>query len=321
MALGFGCVNLGSAGAGGSARTGARLVGEALDLGVRVFDTADAYGDGASERVLGAALRARRDDAFVATKGGYVFRERSAGEQRARRAAVGTLRRLGRPRPSSSAVATGGGGGSYAAQDFSPHHLRSAVEGSLRRLRTDRIDRYQLHGPREVLPDLLAELVDLRGAGKVLSFGIGAEDVAAATAWLDVPEVDGLQIPFGVLDPAAADVLFPRLVAQPPDVWARGVLGGGLLALATRDPEAVAGDPKAPVITALRQLAATTGVGVDELAIAYVQSFPEVSTVLVGISSSEHLRRNVGLLSGPLDPAVVALVRDLAEREDAGGRA
>src|SRR4051812_9318058 len=79
--LGFGCVNLGSAGGGRSVRSDVRLVREALDLGVRTFDTADAYGKGTSERILGRALRGRRDDAFVATKGGYLFRERTGPEQ------------------------------------------------------------------------------------------------------------------------------------------------------------------------------------------------------------------------------------------------
>ena len=304
MTLGFGAVNLGSAGSGRSARAGTRLVAEALDLGVRVFDTADAYGNGASERVLGAALRRRRDDAFLATKGGYVFRERSAVAQAGRRTAAGLRRRLRQP-----SGRTGGatGGGAYAAQDFSPHHLRSAIEGSLRRLRTDRIDRYQLHGPHEVMPELLGELVDLRDAGKVLSFGIGAEVLAEAAPWLDVPEVDGLQVPFGVLDPQAADLLFPRVASRPLDVWARGVLGGGLLADAMRDPEHMANDPRGRMIEQLRDLATAAGLGLDALAIAFVRSFAEVSTILVGISSSEHLRRNVSMFSAPQpDPDVIA---------------
>jgi aryl-alcohol dehydrogenase-like predicted oxidoreductase len=317
--LGFGCVNLGSAGSGGSARAGVRLVREALDLGVRVFDTADAYGSGASERVLGAGLRGRRDEAFVATKGGYVGRERIALEQQARRLAAGARRRL-RTRASGGQSGTGTNS-PYAAQDFTPCHLRAAVEGSLRRLRTDRIDRYQLHGPREVLPDVLAELVDLRSAGKVLSFGIGAEDVTVAAAWLVVPEVVGVQIPFGVLDPEATDDLFPQLAGRPVDVWARGVLGGGLLARATRDPGAIVGDAKEPIIAALRDLQATTGLGLDELATAFVRSFPEVSTILIGIGSSEHLRRNVELLGEPPpDPGVVMQLQALARHEDAGAR-
>ena len=72
--LGFGCVKL-----GGSAgmRAGVRLVRAAIDSGVTVFDTADAYNAGASERTLGHALGARRADVVVMTKGGYLFRDRT----------------------------------------------------------------------------------------------------------------------------------------------------------------------------------------------------------------------------------------------------
>jgi aryl-alcohol dehydrogenase-like predicted oxidoreductase len=142
-----------------------------------------------------------------------------------------------------------------------------------------------------------------------------------AAAWLVVPEVVGVQIPFGVLDPEATDDLFPQLAGRPVDVWARGVLGGGLLARATRDPGAIVGDAKEPIIAALRDLQATTGLGLDELATAFVRSFPEVSTILIGIGSSEHLRRNVELLGEPPpDTGVVMQLQALARHEDAGAR-
>src|SRR5579859_7757969 len=135
--FGLGCVNLGSVGG----RRGARLVHQALDLGVRFFDTADAYGAGASERVIGAALRGRRDRAFVATKAGYVFKERTALEHAARRLASAAIRPVGRlTRRGSSATSLLAGSSGYASQDFSARHLRTALEASLRRLDTDYID-------------------------------------------------------------------------------------------------------------------------------------------------------------------------------------
>ena len=82
-----------------------------------------------------------------------------------------------------------------------------------------------------------------------------------------MPAVACVQVPFGVLDPEAADDLFPLLATRPADVWARGVLGGGLLALAERDPGAVAGDPKARPSSALRRVADDTGLGLDQLAV------------------------------------------------------
>jgi 1-deoxyxylulose-5-phosphate synthase len=291
-------VNLASAGAGRSTRADVRLVEEALERGVRLFDTADVYGAGASERVLGRALRGRRSEVVVATKGGYVFRERTRFQQSARRAGAGVLRRIPMSRRRSGGSMTRPGA-DYAERDESSRYLRAAVEGSLRRLRTDYIDVYQLHGPSSVDSSIFDELQDLEAAGKVRGFGVGAESVAAATEWLAVPAVRTVQVPFGVLDPEAVDLLFPHLEARPVELWARGVLGGGLLALTERDPVAVAAHDKAPRIERLHELARRSGRAIDDLAIGYVRSFRQVSALLVGISSSAHLRRNLELMESP----------------------
>ena len=129
----------------------------------------------------------------------------------------------------------------------------------MRRLRTDYIDVYQLHGPSRVDASLFDELQDLEAVGKVRAFGIGAESVAAAVEGLAVPALRTLQVPFGVLDPEAVDLLFPHLETRPVELWARGVLGGGLLGLTARDPAAVAAHDKAPRIERLRDLARRSG--------------------------------------------------------------
>src|SRR5690348_13811998 len=98
--FGLGCVNLGHPSRGGVSG-GVRLVHMAMDFGVRFYGTADAYGGGVSERVLGRALRKRRAQAFVATKAGYLFRDRGRLERVARHLAMfGTAQ--GRPRPSEA---------------------------------------------------------------------------------------------------------------------------------------------------------------------------------------------------------------------------
>src|SRR4051794_41601541 len=84
--IGLGCVGLGS-GADRRVADDVRLVRAAIDLGVTTFDTADVYGGGASEHVLGRAIGQRRDEVVVATKGGFVFRARPPVEQWARRRA------------------------------------------------------------------------------------------------------------------------------------------------------------------------------------------------------------------------------------------
>ena len=113
-----------------------RAIRRALELGVTLFDTADVYGCGHSERVLGRALGGRRDDAVIVTKVGNVFDERTR---------------------------TAGG------KDLSPGYVRQACEASLRRLGTDRIDVYLIHdglaGPHDV-PAVLDVLEELVAAGR-----------------------------------------------------------------------------------------------------------------------------------------------------------
>ena len=136
-----------------------RAIRRALELGVTLFDTADVYGCGHSERVLGRALAGRRDDVVIVTKVGNLFDEESR---------------------------TGAG------NDLSPAYLRRACDSSLRRLDTDRIDVYLIHDglatPDDVPPvvDVLEELV---AAGKVRWYGSSVSDPAIVRAMAEGPHM------------------------------------------------------------------------------------------------------------------------------------
>jgi aryl-alcohol dehydrogenase-like predicted oxidoreductase len=136
-----------------------RAIRRALDLGVTLFDTADAYGCGHSERVLGRALAERRDDVVIVTKVGNLFDEQTR---------------------------TAGG------QDLSPAYLRRACDASLRRLDTDRIDVYLIHGgfagPEDV-PAVVDVLEELVAAGKVRWYGSSVSDPAIVTAMAEGPHM------------------------------------------------------------------------------------------------------------------------------------
>lgn len=305
MRFGCGCVNLGSASASGTWTDQIRLVRAAVDAGVTVFDTADVYGAGSSERILGRALRGRRAEVTISTKGGYNFRPRARGEQLARRS-ISQLAKAGRRTNRTVTAVPANARQLYATQDFTPRHLRDALEASLRRLNTDFVDVYQLHGPPHLLGDLLQELDDLRQAGTVLQFGVGAESVASAVDW--VPSLGGevLQLPFGLLDPEAEELVFPLASVHVVEIWARGVLAGGVLSAAIDDIASVADHPKRHLIAALAHVAREAGLQLDELAVRWIRRYPDVATVLLGMSSIEHLQRNLALAVLP------ALSDDLA---------
>jgi aryl-alcohol dehydrogenase-like predicted oxidoreductase len=310
--FGLGCVNLGSQG-----RAGVRLVHQALDLGVHFFDTADAYGSGQSERVLGRALRLRRQEAFIATKAGYIFKDRSTLASAARNVASPGLQvarrwaRSVRGGPSSR-------GNAYGEQDFSPLYLRKALEGSLRRLGTDFVDLYQLHGPQTVDDDVVALMLDLRSEGKIRGLGVGLERLDNAEDWLSTGALSGIQIPFGLLDPEAGDEIIPRAATLGIPVVVRGVFAGGFVArpsggdtmrLRLGQPERLA---------ALSALAAASGADTMQLAAWFVTARPGVSTVLVGTSSPRHLSHGVRCVQTPPPEHVLRRLEALVARDSAG---
>jgi aryl-alcohol dehydrogenase-like predicted oxidoreductase len=130
-----------------------RAIHRALELGVTFFDTADVYGTGHSERVLGRALAGRRDEVVIATKWGNTYDEAS--------------RQL-------------------TGHDPTPGYLRRALEASLARLGTDRIDLYQLHLGDLPVPqaeELLGTLEDLVGEGLIRGYGWSTDDPVRAEAW------------------------------------------------------------------------------------------------------------------------------------------
>jgi aryl-alcohol dehydrogenase-like predicted oxidoreductase len=146
-----------------------RAIRRALELGVTLFDTADVYGCGHSERVLGRALAGRRDDVVVVTKVGNVFDEQTR---------------------------TAGGA------DVSPTYLRRACDASLRRLDTDRIDVYLIHdglaGPQSV-PAVIDVLEELVAAGKLRWYGSSMSDPAIVRALAEGPHMVAVQHELNVL--------------------------------------------------------------------------------------------------------------------------
>jgi aryl-alcohol dehydrogenase-like predicted oxidoreductase len=296
-ALGLGCANLANMAAGGGGRRSVRLVEWAIDHGIDFFDTADAYGDGASERVIGKAIRGRRDAVTVATKAGFLFTERGRLEAAARR----VLRPVaGLVKSGLSRAAERVHGPAYVEKDFSLGHLRGALDQSLCRLDTDYIDVYQMHepegGPTDELLEWAASAVQ---SGKVRRFGVSVEQPADAAAWLEHDLISSVQTPYGITNLGGARLL-PSLRNSERLVIVRGVLGAGVLDDRLTADEVRARTSNWELVEGLRALADEVGVSVVQLAVWFVRRRADIDRYLVGISSIAHAEEIVAAGHNPL---------------------
>jgi len=276
----------------------------AYDGGVRLFDTADAYGCGHAERVLGKALAPFRDDVVIATKVGLVFDE-----------------------------ATRSGDG----VDVSPAYLRQACEASLRRLGTDHLDIYQLH-PGEVTADQAPGVVEvfdqLVGEGKIRSYGTSNEaaaviDVFAAGAGC-VAVQQQLNV-FGANEDALARCAAHDLAVLARSPLAMGFLSGKYHSVGQLIPGDVrretpywdyfteAGMPRwQRRLDAVREELRTGGRTLVQGALAYVWARSHRAVALGGIRTPEQARKQAGALGhGPLTSAQVARIDALIAAPEA----
>jgi aryl-alcohol dehydrogenase-like predicted oxidoreductase len=257
------------------AAASARVVAAALDSGVNFVDTADIYGSGQSEEFLGRALAGRRDSVIVATKFGNKMEGQGEGAR--------------------------------------PEYIRRAIEDSLRRLGTDRIDLYQLHRPDPNIPigDTLEALDGLVKSGKVREIGasnFSVEQIHEAEAAVRVgaarfvsvqneyslmhrqPEKDVLPecirrgLAFLPYFPLANGLLTGKYRrGQAPPKGSRGEAGWGPKVFTEENLE---------IVESLRQFAESRGHTLLELAFSWLLSRPAVASVIAGAKAPEQAQAN-----------------------------
>lgn len=283
--LGFGCARIGSFNNPMTTSATNRFLTQALDFGVTLFDTADVYGQGDSERALGELLRDRRDAAVVVTKVGQRFPARARIFRPLKRVIKPLISRSARVRAGVSAQRP-----TKLATDFSPRYLRLAIEASLRRLRTETIDALLLHSP------LAADLRDGRPfealecakeQGKVRCIGVACDDVDAVRMALVWPGVQMIEIAPPVFQAAAIEIR-------------QAVVARGLHVL-------------------LREAIRYRGSATPMNAVVAAARDPVVSSVIVGTNSPTHLGE---LSRAVLMPGTTssAFQRVLDARTDIAGR-
>jgi aryl-alcohol dehydrogenase-like predicted oxidoreductase len=273
-----------------------RLVDIALEAGLNMFDSADVYSGGAAEEILGAAVKGRRDRVIVSTKG--TFRH-------------------------------GDGPNDVGSSRF---HLIKSVEGSLRRLGTDYIDIYQLHGFDAATPieETLQTLDDLVRAGKIRYLGVSNFSGWHLMKSLAVSEKYGLaryvahQAYYSLIGREYEWELMPLGLDQGVGAVVWSPLGWGRLTGKIRRGQprpkvsrlnssvAVENGPQVDdeylfaVVDALDVVAKETGKTVPQIALNWLLHRPTVANVIIGARNEEQLRQNLGAIGWNLAPEQIA---------------
>jgi aryl-alcohol dehydrogenase-like predicted oxidoreductase len=306
--IGFGTWALGSTWWGDvSEDQGERLLSEALELGITFFETGDAYGQGANEQLVGRVLGPHRDRIQLSTKFGYELaegrQEHSEGE-----------------RP----------------QRWDGPFIRAALEASLRRLGTDRVDLYQLHNPRLEAIDsdeCFATLEELREEGKIRHYGVA---LGPAIGWreeglraIDTRGVASVQTVYNLLEQEPGRELIAAAAARGVGLMARVPASSGLLD-DNLTPETTFGPgdhrrhrPHEWLVQGLQKIDRIrflcepgTGRTMAQAALRFILAQPQMAVVIPTITNRAELVEYAGAAAAPeLTDDELARVAELYERD------
>jgi aryl-alcohol dehydrogenase-like predicted oxidoreductase len=297
-AIGLGCMGMSWAYGAGDDAESARVLNEALDRGVTLLDTADVYGAGANEELIGRTLAGRRDEFVLATK----FGMRSRGGQA----------RSDRP-------------DTYV--DTSPQWVREAADASLSRLGFDTIDLYYAHrrNPEVPIEDTVGAMAELVQAGKVRHLGLSEVSAATLRAAHAVHPIAALQVEYSLFTRDPEDELLPTCRELGVALVAYSPVGRGLLTGAVGDAAALADDDFRKVALprfhgdnlaanlkladAVRQVAAEIGATPAQAALAWLLAQDDLVVPIPGTKRVRYLRENVAAADVTLTAAQVAALR------------
>jgi aryl-alcohol dehydrogenase-like predicted oxidoreductase len=277
----------------------------AIDMGVNLIDTADVYGDGRSERLIGQVLRDRKGERiYVATKAG---------------------RRL---EP-------------HTAEGYNRENLTAFVERSLANLGVEALDLLQLHCPPTAVyyrPDVYGVLDDLTTAGKLRFYGVSVEKVEEALKAIEYPGVQSVQIIFNMLRPRPAERFFPEARRRRVGILARVPLASGLrtgkLSAASHFSdddhrlynrygqafdvgETFSGVPYEVGLQAVEELRplAPRGATMAQMALRWILMFEPVTCAIPGAKTAAQAEANCAASDlPPLSPDAMAAAQDIYDR-------
>jgi aryl-alcohol dehydrogenase-like predicted oxidoreductase len=261
--IGLGCMSLDPE----RESNGIKIIHRAIELGVNYFDTADLYNKGLNETLVGKALLSKRKEIVLATKVGNHLRADGSG------------------------------------WDWNPgkEYIIKAVEESLRRLKTDYIDLYQLHGG--TIEDPIDETIEafeyLKKCGKILHYGISSIRPNVIREYVKRSSIVSVMMQYSLLDRRPEESVLKMLQENNIGVLVRGSLAQGLLA--GKAPKDYLGYLPAEVKKAAEAVSSCVNKdrSASQTALRYVLQHPAVTAAVVGISKLEQLEEVAGAMSSP----------------------
>jgi aryl-alcohol dehydrogenase-like predicted oxidoreductase len=264
--MGLGCMTLGT-----DEAQAAAIIHEALEHGINFLDTADLYDEGRNEEIVGQAIRHRRADVILATK-------------------VGNRRIPGKE------------GWSW---DASKAYIRSAVKESLRRLQTDYIDLYQLHGGtlEDDIDETIEAFEELKQEGVIRYYGISSIRPNVIREYVQRSGIVSVMSQYSILDRRPEESILPLLAGEGISLIARGPLASGILTdHGCGKAERTYLDYTAAELPALhKQLMRQTSITrtLTQTALQYPLADPAVAAIIPGASSLAQLRQNIASATSP----------------------
>lgn len=264
--IGLGCMSLGT-----EEKEAERLVHEALEWGINFLDTADLYDAGRNEEIVGQAVKGRRSDVILATK-------------------VGNRRIPGKE---------------GLSWDPSKSYIKTAVKDSLRRLQTDYIDLYQLHGGTldDPIDETIEAFEELKQEGVIRFYGISSIRPNVIREYVNRSHIVSVMSQYSILDRRAEEEVLPLLAEKGISVIARGPVASGVLAEAGASKVEkgyldYSSDELIDIRAKLEPLV-HPGRSLSQTAIRYSLGHQAVAAAIPGASSLNQLIHNVKAAESP----------------------
>lgn len=281
--IGLGCMSLGT-----DQIKAKEIINRALDFGVNYLDTADLYDFGLNEEIVGSAIKHKRNEIIVATKVGNKFEHGKEGW----------------------------------SWDPSKEYIKMAVKDSLRRLRTDYIDLYQLHGGtiEDSIDETVEAFEELKREGIIRYYGISSIRPNVIREYLKKSSIVSVMMQYSIFDQRPEEEVMDLLSGNHVSLIARGPLAKGLLTNKWREkltPNGYLHLSNQELTQSIESLQnALRDRPLQESALRYCLHHQSVATVIPGASSIEQVEDNVkSALSSPLSDEEISLIKEYVKAD------